>query len=432
MVNNILTALIEMARFASIYCFSKCMKTLLCGLCLIPLILLIHRALRKKSAVLSCYLWLLLVPMAFMGMSRLFYQKYFVYVTVFLAGHIKAWHGYVYFGVMLVLAADLIVKTVRLRRKLRKLPQINDTYVINHSSNTGTLERKYLEKVRIYLSDTNESPFSGGIIKPYIVVPEGIWRSLDKKGKDIILCHELMHIRSGHIILLTVFKLLTFLWWINPFIYRCEGMLRDDIELACDECTIAAAGVTGYEYGSVLLCMAAHLTGKSDVATASFLNRSDFHILKKRIQYIGRKRTDSDGFSRQRRVGGAALLGIAAFVLMLILITSYPRYTIIEEIYVYDEDIKLIAYDTPAIYDAFRIENAELRIDEEGFKRFLKEEDISGDYVYVSFGTVMKLPGMGGCGDVVMVNVEDITDTWNLSADTIENVILEIFLKYVI
>lgn len=417
MENNILKAFREMARFASIYCFSKCMKTLLCGLCLIPVILLIHKVLRRKSAVLSCYLWLLLVPMAFMGMSRLFYQRYLAVVTIVLSEYVKEWCGYVYFGVMLVLTANFIISHVRLRRRLERLPQINDNRV---------------GKVKIYLSETNESPFSGGIVKPYIVMPGSVWESPDKKGRDIILCHELTHIKSGHLIILTVFKLLTFWWWLNPLIYLCESMLKEDIELACDACTIAGTGITRHAYGCVLLGMAEHLGQNANMVTASFMDRNSFRILKKRITYLSGKRADNAGLTRQRRVGAVLFSGLILTAFVLIMKTSYPRYTVINEIYVYGEDMALIACDTPAVHDAFAVEDRALRIDERGFDKFLEKEKVSGDYVYVSYGTVMKLPGMGGCGDVVMVNVEDAADMLYLSADTIENVMLELFLKYVI
>ncbi|MDE7206647.1 MAG: hypothetical protein K2N90_05740, partial [Lachnospiraceae bacterium] len=174
MSNHIVTMLKGIVEFASVYCFSKCMKTLLCGLCLMPVVMLIRRALRRKNAILCCYLWLLLVPMALMGMSRLFYQKYFVYVTAYLGKYGKAWQGYVYFGVMLALMVLFIVKNIKFRCALKKMPQIYETCAIK-------------QKVKIYVSEMDAGPFSGGIISPYIVVPKGVWESLDKESRDVII-----------------------------------------------------------------------------------------------------------------------------------------------------------------------------------------------------------------------------------------------------
>ena len=39
----------------------------------------------------------------------------------------------------------------------------------------------------VYASEIDASPFSGGIISPYIVVPKGVWESLDEKSRDVII-----------------------------------------------------------------------------------------------------------------------------------------------------------------------------------------------------------------------------------------------------
>ncbi len=427
-IEKILTALGNTGWFASIYWLSKCMKTLLCGICVMLVLLMVRGILHKKSAVLSCYLWLLLLPAAFMGMSQLFYQKYFVYVTAYLGKYIKAWYGYVYFGVMFYLLAVFIARNVMLRKRLKQMPQIYDTSVINACSQG--LGGRYLKCVRIYCSDTNESPYSGGMIKPYIVVPKAAWERLDDNSRNVILSHELTHIRSGHIVLLTVMKLLTFLWWINPLVYVCQSLLREDIELACDECTIAQTGITRQGYGYVLLGMIARFCHNQNIAVASFTEKGDFRRLKRRITYIGKRRADSAGLLRQMRAGAAvtAVLLLAAFV--LIGETSYPRYTVLDEIYVYGEDLGLIACDTQEVRDAFWVEGRTLHVQDEAFQRFVEQEDVAGEYVYISYGSVMKLPGMGGCGEVVMVNVADSTDIWYVSADTIENHMMETLIKW--
>lgn len=422
MSDNIITMLKGIAKFTSVYCFSKCMKTLLCGLCLMPILLLIHRAIRKKRAILCCYLWTLLVPMAFMGMSKLFYQRYFVYVTAYLTKYTKAWHGYLYFGVMFALITVFIIKNIRFRRTLKRMPQIYDTSVTKG-------------RVKIYVSDIDASPFSGGIIRPYIVVPRDVWERLDQKSRDVVIRHELAHINLGHIVLLTAFRLLTYLWWINPLIYLCERMLKEDIEHACDEYTIAEADITKHAYGCVLIGLAEHFCKNTNIAVASFIERNDFRALKERIQYISAGKADKNRVLLQKRVGIALALICVLLLSVGIAMTSYSRYTVLEEIYVYGEDMRQIACDTAAVNEAFRVENKKLYIDAEGFERFLREERVSDEYVYVSFGTVMKLPGYGGCGDVVLVDVAgtgDTDDVIDLSSHTIENRLAEIFLKYII
>lgn len=218
-------------------------------------------------------------------------------------------------------------------------------------------------------------------------------------------------------------------------VYFCERKLKEDIEHACDEYTIADTGITKYAYGCVLVGLAEHFCKNTNVVAASFIDRNDFYTLKERIKYIGAGITDRDRVFRQKRVGIALALTGALLLAAVIMMTSYPKYTVLKEIYVYGEDMRLIACDTPAVNEAFRVEGKKLFIDAERFEHFLWEEQVSDAYIYVSFGTVMKLPGFGGCGDVVLIGTDDgsdMDDVVYLASDSIENRLAEIFLKYII
>ena len=218
-------------------------------------------------------------------------------------------------------------------------------------------------------------------------------------------------------------------------VYLCERKLKEDIEHACDEYTIADTGITKYAYGCVLLGLAEHFSQNTKVVAASFIDRTDFDTLKERIKYICAGKADKDRVFRKMRTGILLALTIVFMLSAVIVMTSYPKYTVIEELYVYGEDMRLIACDTPAVNRAFRVEGKKLYIDAEGFASFLQEEQISDAYVYVSFGTVMKLPGFGGCGDAVIIGTDEEADVDNmvyLASHSIENRLAEIFLKYII
>lgn len=82
--------------------------------------------------------------------------------------------------------------------------------------------------------------------------------------------------------------------------------------------------------------------------------------------------------------------------------------------------------------EAFKIENGRLLVDKSKFEELVASENITDEYVYASFDTIMKLPGMGGLGNVGMVNVADSDDIFYLSEDTLCNRILAFCLKYLI
>lgn len=424
-------------RFASIYCFAKCLKAMFCGTMLMPVLLLFRRALRGKNAFGCCYLMLMLLPTAFMGMSRFFYQKPLYRVTAVMNKHmLKAGYGYVYFGVMFALVIFYLARNRRLRRQLKYCPDISDAGVIKEltgtitSTDKTTFQRRYLKRVTVYLADTDGSPFSGGIWRPYVVVPRVVWEDWQEESRRAVLCHELMHIKSGHILWLVLFKALTCLWWANPLVYLCEAALKEDIELACDESCVVCAGIPKHTYGCVLLGMIEQLNGRQNVTAASFLDRNDFSVLRKRIGYLA-GRSGGSRFFRGRRACFGVFAACMALVSAGIAATSYPRYTVLREFYVYDEDVNLIAgHDVSLVQETFSTEDGALYIDKEKFAELVATEHITDDYVYVSYDTIIKVPGMGGGGNVGMVKVSDPDDIFYLAADTLENKILIFCLKY--
>jgi len=323
------------------------------------------------------------------------------------------------------------------RRKLKTCMQITDTDVMKEAIHKITakdrnpFQKYYLNTVKLYLVDTKESPFSGGMVFPYIVMPKTVWLGCGPKECTTILCHELMHIKSGHIIWLTLFKFLTFWWWINPFVYLCENKIKESIELACDEGCILYAGFSCREYGGVLLSMVERFSGMQVAVAASFLDKDNFTVLKRRIGYIAGRNNKYD-FQYKKRIGLGIFSVCMVAVFVLIMYTSYPRYTKMHEFAVYDENTKLIAYDTPLLRETFFVEDGTLYINSEKFDEFVASENIKNEYVYVSFECIMKLPGMGGGGNVGMVNVKDPRDIFYLSADTWENRMMIFCLKYLI
>lgn len=61
----------------------------------------------------------------------------------------------------------------------------------------------------------------------------------------------------------------------------------------------------------------------------------------------------------------------------------------------YDEGLRLICNDTPQLREAVQVVDGFLQIDPERMDACLKELEIEGEYVYLSFDTIMKVPGSG-------------------------------------
>ncbi|WP_183562648.1 M56 family metallopeptidase [Mucilaginibacter sp. SP1R1] len=104
-------------------------------------------------------------------------------------------------------------------------------------------------------------------------------------GSDIIIRHELVHIRQKHsadIVFLEIMKIMN---WFNPFIYLVQISLKTVHEYIADEQT-AAYETDALTYSSFLVNNAYGLSGPS--VTHSFFN---YNLLKKRIIMLNQKRS---------------------------------------------------------------------------------------------------------------------------------------------
>lgn len=423
--------------FAAVYCFDKCIRTMLAGMGMLLLILAIRKCNRKHVACVNIGAMVLLLPMAFMGMNKLFFRGYIYWNLNSLYRIIhRAVYGKAYFGIMGILLLVYVVKSRRLKKKLKGLPLleegIGDEIIENLTAYDRTsLPGKYLRRIRIYVTPERVSPYSGGIIHPFVVIPEEISGNWDEVRRKVILSHEFLHIKSGHIVLLFLFALLRIYWWINPAVYFCEKILRDDLEMACDENCIQATGVSRVEYGRMILGVITMLKGTQEECAASFLDGNYFEVLRKRIGYLNEQKADKGGRAGKKRT--VFCFGILTAALFLVIaFTSYPRYTKMKEITFYNEDLEMVVWDSRELGDSVKIVDGEVQIDKEELEKILKEKNVRGEYVYISFDTIMKVPGAGGGGNVAMVSMDDYDDILYLSADDWRNDLFVFLMKFLI
>ena len=120
-------------------------------------------------------------------------------------------------------------------------------------------EFEFTKEIPVYTSDKISSPFVAGIFKPIIYLP----RNIRRENAEYVLCHEVMHIKGRDYI----FKFLSFLilgrHWFNPFVWMAFSLFGSDIEMACDEKSVAYLGENSKKnYSLALLSMAAEKGAK--------------------------------------------------------------------------------------------------------------------------------------------------------------------------
>lgn len=96
------------------------------------------------------------------------------------------------------------------------------------------VNRKNL-KIAIYTNEKVSSPFSMGMIKKQIILPN---KAYSEDELEAILCHEYTHLCNHDILIKMLICLVKTVHWFNPFVYKMERTVNQNMELICDEAVI--------------------------------------------------------------------------------------------------------------------------------------------------------------------------------------------------
>lgn len=100
------------------------------------------------------------------------------------------------------------------------------------------LRRAYPAEEPVYICPGLDTPFTLGLIRPRIYLPEG----LAAQEREYIICHERVHIRRKDHMIKNLAFLLSAVYWFNPFVWIAFYFLERDMEMSCDEQVIRRMG----------------------------------------------------------------------------------------------------------------------------------------------------------------------------------------------
>jgi len=131
------------------------------------------------------------------------------------------------------------------------------------------------ERPSLLLSDRVAMPCTSGLRRPVIVLPESAleW---DDQRREMVLMHELAHIRRSDIVWHLVAQVAVAIHWFNPLVWAAARRLRADAERAADD-LVVGAGATPSEYAAHLLDIVRGSPARREPASVvPFAQRSEF------------------------------------------------------------------------------------------------------------------------------------------------------------
>lgn len=168
-----------------------------------------------------------------------------------------------------------------------KLKKVLNTGIIIHDSSTqnlfNILKNYYNIKTNVILKKSNfiQAPISFGFLTPTIFLPN---ISMEEEELEMVLSHELIHIKHCDLKIKSLCLLIIILHWFNPLCYLLSRELNNVCEYVCDETYIQNANMIKRKaYGHLLLQMSEYNIINKQTFIASFCGKN---ILKRRIELM--------------------------------------------------------------------------------------------------------------------------------------------------
>jgi len=161
-------------------------------------------------------------------------------------------------------------------------------------------------------------PFTGGVFRPMVVLPESLLRTASDDELRAAIAHELVHIQRHDYLLNILYELISLPIAFHPCAFWMKRQIERTREAACDE--IAARCLpssTGYARALVSLARALPQPPLASVATSPALGVFDGNNLEKRVMQL---------LDQRPRLSARAADAAFAFTVVLLFVTCVASY----------------------------------------------------------------------------------------------------------
>jgi beta-lactamase regulating signal transducer with metallopeptidase domain len=158
------------------------------------------------------------------------------------------------------------------------------------------------------------SPMVWGVVRPILVLPEGLLGRLNESALDTLVVHELAHLRRrDHWVRVLEFLALGLCWW-NPLAWFARRELHEAEEQCCDAWVPRALPGAARTYATALVDVLDFLSEVRPTLPPLACGVGQVHDLKRRLTMILRGTTPH----ALGRTAALAVLGLAFFLLPLV------------------------------------------------------------------------------------------------------------------
>lgn len=146
-----------------------------------------------------------------------------------------------------------------------------------------------LKKIPVIYFSTIESPACViGFIAPKIMLNKAVITKLSDNEIMAILCHELTHIKRGHLVFKSIYNLISILHWFNPIVWISKKDFSLYCEMDCDTQTLNSliGKVSETQYANIILSLVEDSMIKKRTKSSYCMSATGFILTKNRIEYM--------------------------------------------------------------------------------------------------------------------------------------------------
>ena len=193
---------------------------------------------------------------------------------------------------LLWLLCVIALLTVSVRKMLRYRRVVREAGPLNDSDLTQIAELwrdkfRVRRNIMLVSSDKILSPFSCGLFRPVIYIPESLLGS--REVLHSVIPHEIAHIRRLDDIWIKIQNIIRIFYFFNPAVFYAGRQIAHARECICDQLVLRENVISPTDYGNALIMVIQlDMFGKSNFFNAAAFSSID--NIKSRIREICRKR----------------------------------------------------------------------------------------------------------------------------------------------
>lgn len=203
-----------------------------------------------------------------------------------------------------------ILGSLRFALRLYRLPAVTDQHLVDQllrvCDAVGVGRRPRMKEV-----PGLTVPAVFGVWRSTICLPVGAMTKLSASELDLVLMHEVAHVKRRDGLVLTLVRFIRAIHWFNPLAWLVVAKIRTFMEQAADDVVVRRSPAEKHaDYGRLLIDYASQQFGPRELATVGLLFSSQGRSLAKRIKLLDRYRQRDHWLARFSGVAMILLVAI--------------------------------------------------------------------------------------------------------------------------